>query len=137
MRPTRRFTARRPAAAARRARQTLAAWVPAAIRLPARRRRCAPGTARQVLLWAAAFARSVAAARAAVPSAPTGQATGDALRVALPGRRRTPEGRLPPALHAPLPRRPRPARRAIDYHRVPYHGAATRDAARAEEEAGA
>lgn len=87
-----------------------------------------------VLLWAAAFARS--AACDATPGAPTGQAVWDALRVALPKRRRTLEGRLLAALHAPLPRRPKAARVAIGYHRVPDYGAADRNTTRGKHAAG-
>lgn len=87
-------------------------------------------------MWAAAFARSLAAACDAIPGAPTGQAVWDVLRAALPRRRRTLEKRLVPALHAPLPGRPRPARLAIDYHRIPYYGTPDRNTTRAKRAAG-
>jgi hypothetical protein len=135
MRPAPQSIPRRPAAATRHLRAVLTTWLSAAARLPARRK-CSPGTVWHVLLWAAAFARSVAAACQAIPGAPTGQAVWDALRVALPKRRRTLERRLVPALHAPLPGRPRPARLAIDYHRIPYYGTPDRDTTRAKRSAG-
>jgi putative transposase len=136
MRPTRQSIPRRPTAATRHLRLTLTAWLAAAVRLPAGRRKCAPETVWQVLLWAAAFTRSVAAACQAIPAAPSGQAVWDALRAALPKRRRTLERRLLPALHAPLPRRPAAARVAIDYHRVPYYGTPDRYTTRAKAAAG-
>jgi hypothetical protein len=136
MRPAPQSIPRRPAAATRHLRLVLTAWLSAALRLPARRK-CTPGVVWQVLLWASAFARSVAAACAAIPGVPTGQAVWDALRVALPRRRRTLERRLLPALHAPLPRRPRPARVALDYHRIPYYGAADRNTTRGKHATGA
>lgn len=136
MRPGHQSTPRGPAAATRHLRAVLTAWLSAAVRLPAGRRKCHPGVVWQVLAWAAAFARSLAAASAAIPGAPTGQAVWDALRLALPKRRRTLEGRLLPALHAPLPARPRAARLAIDYHRIPYYGAPDRDTTRAKSSAG-
>ena len=135
MRPTSHAIPRRSAAATRHLRLVLVAWLSAAVRRPARRT-CTPAVVWQVLVWAAAFARSVAAACQAIPGAPTGQAVGDALRAALPNRRRTPDGRLLAALHAPLPNRPRAARLAIDYHRVPYYGTPDRDTTRAKTEAG-
>jgi len=136
MRPAPQFTPRRPAAATRHLRTVLTGRLGPAVRLPAGRRKCTPAAVWQVLLWAAAFARSVAAACQAVPGAPTGQAIWDALRPALPKRRRTLEGRLLTALHAPLPRRPKPARVAIDYHRIPYYGGPTRDTTRGKHAAG-
>jgi putative transposase len=108
----------------------------AAVRLPPVRRKCHPDVVWQILAWAAAFARSLAAASAAIPGAPTGQAVWDALRPALPKRRRTLESRLLPALHAPLPARPRAARLALDYHRIPYYGTPDRDTTRAKSSAG-
>jgi hypothetical protein len=136
MRPTHQLIPRGPAAASRHLRPTLTAWLSAAVCLPGRRRTCTPGTVWAVLLWAAAFARSVAAACAAVPAAPSGQAVWDALRAALPKRRRTLEGRLLRALHAPLPARPTAARVAIDYHRIPYYGEPDRHTTRAKATAG-
>jgi putative transposase len=91
-----------------------------------------------VVLWAAAFARSVAAVCAARASAPSGQAIWNALYAVLPKRRRTLERRLRAALHAPLTARTR--RRAvpvaIDYHRIAYYGVANRDTTRAKGTAG-
>ena len=136
MRPTPQTLPRRSAAATRHLRAVLTTWLSAAVHLPTHRRKCTPAAVWQVLLWAAAFARSVAAACVTIPGAPTGQAVWDALRPALPSRRRTLERRLLPALHAPLPRRPRPARLAIDYHRIPYYGAADRHTTRARRSAG-
>ena len=60
MRPTAYSIPRRPAAATRHVRLTLVTWLSAAIRLPVGRRTCTPGVVWQVLLWAAAFTRSVA-----------------------------------------------------------------------------
>jgi len=136
MRPNRQSIPRRPAAATRHLRHTLTAWLSAAVRLPARRRKATPAVVWQVLVWAAAFARSLAAACQAVPGTPTGQAIWNVLRASLPKRRRTLEGRLLPALHAPLPRRPGAARIAIDYHRIPYYGEPDRDTTRAKTAAG-
>ncbi len=68
--------------------------------------------------------------------AAVGQAVWDALRAALPRRRRTLERRLLPALHAPLPKRPKAARVALDYHRIPYYGAPDRNTTRAKSSAG-
>lgn len=136
MRPAPQFIPPRSAAATRHLRVVLTGWLSAAIDLPARRRTCLPGVVWQVLLWAAAFARSLAAACQVIPGAPTGQAVWDALRAALPKRRRTLEKRLLSALHAPLPGRPRPARLAIDYHHTPYYGAPTRDTTRGKRAAG-
>ena len=136
MRPAPQFIPRRSVAATRHMRVVLVAWLSAAVRLPPVRRRCTPAVVWQILVWAAAFARSLATACGAIPGAPTGQAIWDALRAVLPKRRRTLEARLLPALHAPLPTRPRAARRAIDYHRVPYYGAPDRDTTRAKSSAG-
>jgi putative transposase len=136
MRPVPQSIPRRSAAATRHLRAVLIAWLSAAVRLPGDRRTCHPPVVWQVLLWAAAFAGSLAAACRAIPNAPTGQAVWDALRPALPKRRRTLERRLLAALHAPLPRRPRPARLAIDYHQVPYYGTSTRDTTRGKRSAG-
>jgi putative transposase len=89
-----------------------------------------------VILFAAAFAQSVAAACAAIAAAPSGQAVWDCLYATLPKLRRTLERRILPALHAPLGTRKRSARVAIDYHRVPYFGEPNRDTTRAKEAAG-
>lgn len=136
MRPIHYSTPRRSAADTRHLRLTLVTWLSAAIRLPAGRRTCTPGVVWQVLLWAAAFTRSVAAACAAIPAAPTGQAVWDALRAALPKRRRTLERRLLTALHAPLPRCSKAARIALDYHRIPYYGIPDRNTTRSKTTAG-
>src|SRR5690349_16307129 len=122
MRPGRQSIRPTPADATRHLRPVLTDWLGRAVRLPGRRRTCTPGVVWTVVLFAAAFARSVAAACAAVASAPSGQAIWDCLYLALPKRRRTLERRLLPALHAPLGKRKRSARVAIDYHRIPYFG---------------
>ena len=136
MRPAPQSIPRHPAAATRHLRVVLTAGLSAAVRLPANRPKCTPAVAWHVLLWAAAFTRSLAAACASIPAAPTGQAVWDALRAALPRRRRTLERYLLPALHAPLPRRPTPARVALDYHRAPYYGTADRNTTRGKHAAG-
>jgi len=136
MRPGHQFIPRGPAAATRHLRTVLTTWLSLAVHLPVGRRKCAPGAVWQVLAWAAAFARSLATACEAIPGAPTGQAVWDALRPALPKRRRTLERRLLAALHAPLPARPRAARLALDYHRIPYYGAPDRNTTRAKSSAG-
>ena len=136
MRPGHQSIPRGRAAATRHLRTVLTTWLSTAVRLPPGRRKCAPGVVWQVLAWAAAFARSLAAACAAIPGAPTGQAVWDALRPALPKRRRTLERRLLPALHAPLPTRPKAARLALDYHRIPYYGTPDRNTTRAKASAG-
>jgi len=136
MRPAPQFIPRDRVAATRHLRVVLTAWMSDAIRLPATRRKCSPAAVWQLLLWAAAFARSLAAACAATPGAPTGQAVWNALRAALPKRRRTLERRLLPALHAPLPKRPKAAHVALDYHRIPYYGAPDRNTTRAKSSAG-
>lgn len=78
----------------------------------------------------------MAAACAAIPAAPSGQAVWDCAYAALPARRRTLERRLLPALHAPLGKRGRAARVAIDCHRVAYFGGPNRDTTRAKSAAG-
>ena len=127
MRPNPKSIRPTPADATRHLRPVLTDWLSRAVRLPEGRRVCTPAVVWTVILFAAAFARSVAAACAAVASAPSGQAVWDCLRAALPKRRRTLEGRLLPALHAPLGTRKWSARVAIDYHRVPYFGGPNRD----------
>mgnify|MGYP006933267195 CR=1 FL=1 len=92
MRPTPESIPRGSAAATRHLRHTRTARLSAAIRLPAGRREATPGVVWQVLLWAAAFARSLAAARDAIPVAPTGRGIWDALRASLPRRRRPRRG---------------------------------------------
>src|SRR5262245_49309144 len=77
-------------------RPVLTGWLGRAVPLPGGRRRCAPDVVWQVVLFAAAFGRSLAAACAALAGAPTGQAVWDCLYAALP-RRRTLERRLLPA----------------------------------------
>lgn len=89
-----------------------------------------------MILFAAAFARSVAAACDAIAPAPSGQAIWDCLAIALPERRRTLERRPLPALHAPLGKTRRSARTAIDYHRIPYFGAPNRDTTRSRSAGG-
>lgn len=135
MRPARQSIRPTPATATRHLRPVLTDWLTRAVRLPARRRTCTPEVVWKVVLFAAAFARSVAAACSAIAGAPSGQAIWDALDVALPKRRRTLERRLLPALHAPLPkparRRPR-VRSAVDYHRIAYFGQPNRDTTRAK-----
>lgn len=134
MRPKTQSIRPTPATATRHLRPVLTDWLARAVRLPARRRTGTPGVVWPVILLAAAFARSVAAACAAIPFAPSGQAVWDTLSAARPRHRRTLERRLLPALHAPLKRRKRRwhARRAIDYHRVAYYGRPNRDTTRAK-----
>lgn len=136
MRPTSQSIRPTPATATRHLRPVLTDWLDRAVRLPARRRTCTPGVVWKVILFAAAFARSIAAACNALPAGPSGQAVWDCLRLALPKRRRTLERHLLPALHAPLGSRRRAARVAIDYHRVGYFGRPNRDTTRAKEKAG-
>jgi putative transposase len=64
-------------------------WLKRAVELPSRRRTCTPEVVWAVILFAAAFTRSVAAACAAITDAPAGQAIWDCLGLALPRRRRT------------------------------------------------
>ena len=136
MRPTPKSIPPTPTAATRHLRSVLTDWLARAVRLPGRRRTCTPDVVWKVVRFAAAFARSVAAACTALPAAPTGRAVWDGLYAALPARRRTLERRLLPALHAPLGRRRRVARVAIDYHRIGYFGEPNRDTTRAKEKAG-
>jgi Transposase DDE domain len=136
MRPGRQSIPPTPATATRHLRPVLTDWLARAVRLPTRRRTCTPPVIWQVVLFAAAFARSVAAACAAMPGAPTGQAVWNGLYAALPKRRRTLERRLRPALHAPIRRRAGSVRLAIDYHRIPYFGAPNADTTRAKAAAG-
>lgn len=114
MRPTRQSTQATRVHATRHLRPVLTDWLSRAVQLPKRRRTCTPEVVWRVVLFAAAFARSVAAACAAIAHAPSGQAVWDCLYLALPKRRRTLERRLLPALHAPLGNRRRAARVAID-----------------------
>jgi hypothetical protein len=125
-----------PAEATRHLRPVLTDWLARAVQLPKRRRTCTPEVVWQVILFAAAFTRSLACACAAIAAAPSGQAIWDCLYAALPKRRRTLERRLLPALHAPLGNRKRVARVAIDYHRIPYFGKPNRDTTRAKQTAG-
>ena len=136
MRPGHQFIPHGPATAIRHRRTVLTTWLSLAVRRPVGRRKCTPGAVWRVLAWAAAFARSLATACDAIPGAPTGQAVRDALRPALPKRRRTPEQRLLAALHAPLPKRPKAARLALDSHRIRYYGAPDRNTTRAKSSAG-
>lgn len=134
MRPTRQPIRPTPAQATRHLRPVLTDWLGRAIRLPIRRRTCTPDVVWKVVLFAAAFARSVAAACDAITLAPSGQAVWNCLSVALPKRRRTLERRLLTALHAPLPKRKRKwsVRVAIDYHRIAYFGRPNADTTRAK-----
>lgn len=136
MRPNPKSIRPTPADATRHLRPVLTDWLSRAVRLPEGRRVCTPTVIWNVILFAAAFARSVAAACAAVASAPSGQAVWDCLYATLPKRRRTLENRLLPALHAPLGKIQRSARIAIDYHRVPYFGESNRYTTRAKEAGG-
>lgn len=136
MRPTRQSIRATPAHATRHLRPVLTDWLGRSVQLPKRRRTCTPEAVWRVILFAAAFARSVAAACAAIADAPSGQAIWDCLYLALPKRRRTLERRLLPALHAPLGKRRRAARVAIDYHRIGYFGEPNRDTTRAKEAGG-
>jgi putative transposase len=136
MRPAAQSIRPSPAHAIRHLRPALTDWLSRAVRLPGRRRTCAPEAVWRVVLFAAAFARSLAAACAAIAGAPSGQAVCDCLYAALPKRRRALERWLLPALHAPLGRRRRAARLAIDYHRIPYFGAPDRDTTRAKQKGG-
>lgn len=126
----------RPAEATRHLRPVLTDWLGRAVQLPPRRRTCTPERVWSVVLFAAAFARSVATACAAIAGAPSGQAIWDCLYRALPKRRRTLERRLLPALHAPLGNRPRRGDVAIDYHRIGYYGEPNRDTTRSKCTAG-
>src|SRR5947207_3147258 len=99
MRPTQRSIRPTPAQATRHLRPVLTDRLARAVRLPERRRTCTPELVSRVILFASAFARSVAAACDAI-AAPSGQATWDCLAATLPERRRTLEGGLLPALHA-------------------------------------
>lgn len=122
-----------PANATRHLRPVLTDWLGRAVQLPKRRRACTPDVVWQVVLFAAAFARSLATACDAIAGAPSGQAIWDCLYLALPTRRRTLERRLLPALHAPLGNRKRSERVAIDYHRIAYFGEPNRDTTRAKQ----
>jgi Transposase DDE domain len=136
MRPGHQSIRPTPAEAIRHLRPVLTDWLGRAVRLPTRRRTCTPDVVWRIVLFAAAFARSVAAACAAIASAPSGQAVWDCLYLALPKRRRTLERRLLPALHAPLGKRKWFVRLAIDYHRIAYFGEPNRDTTRAKQTAG-
>src|SRR5438552_4771618 len=96
MRPGQQSIRPAPAPATRHLRPVLTDRLGRAVRLPTRRRTCTPDVVWAVILFAAAFARSVAAARAAIADAPSGQAVWDCLSIALPKRRRTLERRLLP-----------------------------------------
>ncbi len=136
MRPKAQSIRPTPVHATRHLRPVLTDWLGRAVSLPKRRRTCTPEVVWRVILFAAAFTRSVAAACAAIVDAPSGQAIWDCLYLALPKRRRALERRLLPALHAPLGKRKRSARVAIDYHRIAYFGPPNRDTTRAKETAG-
>jgi putative transposase len=77
-----------PAATTRHLRPVVTDGLARAVRLPRRRRTCTPEVVGKVVRFAAAPARSVAAARAAIPAAPPGPAVWDCLYLALPARRR-------------------------------------------------
>jgi len=124
-----------PASATRHLRPVLTDWLSQAVRLP-KRRTCTPPVVWKVILFAAAFARSIAAACDAIAEAPSGQAIWDCLNATLPKRRRTLERHLLPALHAPLGKRKLSARLAIDYHRIAYFGKPNADTTRAKQTAG-
>jgi hypothetical protein len=135
MRPKTKSIRPTPSEATRHLRPVLTDWLARAVPLPQRRRTCTPEVVWHVILFAAAFARSVAAACNAIADGPSGQAIWDCLSTALPKRRRTLERRLLPALHAPLnTRKPKIAARvAIDYHRIAYFGEPNRDTTRAKQ----
>ncbi|QEG26158.1 hypothetical protein GobsT_08970 [Gemmata obscuriglobus] len=131
MRPANQSIRATPVHATRHLRPVLTDWL-------GRRSSCPSGAAlaprgRVAGGLAAAFARSVAAACAAIASAPSGQAIWDCLYLAPPERSRTLERWLQPARRAPLGKRKRAARVAIDYHRTGYFGKPNRDTTRAEE----
>lgn len=136
MRPASQSIRPTPANAIGHPRPVITDWLGRAARLPERRRTCTPDVVWKVIPFAAAFARSVAAACEAIATAPSGQAVWDGLDLALPKRRRALERRRLPALHAPLGKRKRSARVAIDYHRVAYFGEPNRDTTRAKETGG-
>jgi hypothetical protein len=138
MRPGQQSIRPKPAQATRHLRPVLTDWLGRAVELPTRRRTCTPEVVWAVILFAAAFARSVAAACTAIAFAPSGQAVWDCLGLVLPKRRRALERRLLPALHAPLKKRKRKwaVRLAIDYHRIAYFGQPNRDTTRAKQTAG-
>jgi putative transposase len=132
MRPAHQSIRPTPATATRHLRPVSTDWLARAVGLP-NRRTCTPEVVWRVILSAAAFTRSVAAACDAIAGAPSGRAVWDRLSVALPKRRRAPERRPLPALHAPLKNRKRSwrARLAIGYHRIASYGQPDRDTARA------
>lgn len=132
MRPRRPSIRPTPAQATRHLRPVLTDGLGRAVRLPTRRRTCTPEVVWSVILFASAFARSVAAACTAIALAPSGPAIWGGLGRALLRRRRTLERTLLPAPHAPLPKRERKwaVRLAIDYHRIPYFGQPNRDTTR-------
>lgn len=136
MRPKAQFIRPTPGTATRSLRPVLTDWLGRAVQLPKRRRTCTPEVVWRVILFAAAFARSLGAACAALAQAPSGQAIWNCLYLALPKRRRTLERRLLPALHAPLGNRDRVARVAIDYHQIAYFGEPNRDTTRSKPTAG-
>ncbi|QJW94775.1 hypothetical protein FTUN_2298 [Frigoriglobus tundricola] len=133
MRPATQSIRPTPVTATRHLRPVLTDWLGRAVRRPKRRRTCAPETVWRVVFFAAALTRSLAVACAAIAGAPSGPAIWDVLYATLPKGRRTLERRLLPALHAPLGKRKRSARVAIDYHRVAYFGEPNRDTTRAKE----
>src|SRR5437868_6029242 len=88
MRPAQQSIRSKPVEATRHLHPVLTDWLARAVQLP-KRRTCTPELVWKVILFAAAFARSVAAACDAIASAPSGQAIWDCLATTLPKRRRT------------------------------------------------
>ena len=138
MRHTPEFTRLTPRNATQHLRPVLTDWLGRSVRLPTTGRTVTPERVWRVILFAAAFARSVAAACTALVGAPSGQAVWNGLRAVLPKRRRTLERHLRAALHAPLgPRtRSRPVWVAIDYHAIAYFGVPNADTTRGKAMAG-
>ncbi|HEX4611184.1 MAG TPA: hypothetical protein VH092_23535 [Urbifossiella sp.] len=124
------------AAATRHLRPVLTDGLARAVRLPTGRRACTPEVAWKVILAAAAFARPVAAACAAIPAAPSGQA--------FPVPERGVGGREAAAIEGPPAGREGgvqaipdgAARIAINDHRIGYYGEPNRDTTRATSSAG-
>lgn len=137
MRHTHQYTRLTPRNATQHLRPVLSDWLGRSVRLPTGRT-VTPERVWQVILFAAAFTRSIAAACAALTHAPSGQAVWNALRAVLPKRRRTLERHLLWALHAPLGPRTRsvPVWVAIDYHAIAYYGDQNRDTTRGKAMAG-
>ncbi len=136
MHPKAQFIRPTPGTATRSRRPVLTDWLGRAVQLPKRRRTCTPEVVWRVILFAAAFARSLGAACAAIVEAPSGQAIWNCLYLARSKRRRALARRLLPALHAPLGNRDPVARVAIDYHQIAYFGEPNRDTTRSTPTAG-